>query len=124
MNDQTRTLVIVDDEPHIRAFLRSLALEVPAQVLGEGCNGKEACSLFREKKPDAIILDLNMPIMSGEEAMLEILGEFPDAKVIVLSAVADRDLVQRCLGAGAASFILKDSPIDVILDMIGDVFKT
>ena len=114
----SRTVVLADDEPHVRAYLKSLAARLSLDVVGEAANGKEAVKLARDKRPDLILLDLNMPIMSGDEALQEILAEKPSAKVIILSAVADRELVERCSELGAANFILKDSPFEDILEII------
>jgi DNA-binding NarL/FixJ family response regulator len=110
--------VLADDEPHVRAYLKSLAAKLSLDVVGEAANGAEAVRLACEKRPDLVLLDLNMPIMSGEEAMQDILAENPSARIIILSAVADRQLVERCCELGAASFILKDSPFEEILDII------
>jgi two-component system chemotaxis response regulator CheY len=115
-----QTVVLADDEPHVRAYLKSLAHRLSLEVVGEAANGLEAARLAREKRPDLVLLDLNMPIRTGEEAMQEILADNPSAKIIILSAVADRILVERCRELGATHFILKDSPFEEILEIIRD----
>ena len=122
-NDYKLRMVVADDEPHMRVYLRSLAKSISAKIVGEASNGEEAVRLFRENRPDVLLLDLNMPVKSGEEAMGEILAEFPDAKIIVLSAVADREIVGKCCDIGAVNFILKDCPFTEMVNIVKETVE-
>ena len=84
MSENLLRLVIADDEPHVRAYLRSLAGNIPAEIVGEASNGNEAAKIFAELKPDLLLLDLNMPVKSGEEALSDIISAHPEANVIML----------------------------------------
>ena len=94
--DKVRVL-IADDESHIRYVLKTVARKEGMDVVGEAGNGEEAVELFRQHKPDLLLLDVNMPLKNGDEALLDVLREFPAAKVVMLTMVADADVVQRCL---------------------------
>ncbi len=84
--------------------------------------GKEAINLFRDKRPDVIIMDLHLtPEMSGIEATKAIRREFPDARVIVLSAHKGDEEIFRALQAGAATYLLKDTLGDDLIPIIREV---
>jgi two-component system chemotaxis response regulator CheY len=103
-------VVLVDDDDNIRSLWKALAESVGCEVVAEGRDGYEAAALFRKHLPDLLLLDLNMPNRSGEEALRDVRFEFPDARVVVLTAKADSPTVIRCIQAGAAGYILKDTP--------------
>jgi two-component system chemotaxis response regulator CheY len=103
-------VLIADDEAHIRRLISKLMTSMNIKVVGEAKNGEEAVALFRKKKPHLLLLDVNMPGKTGKDALKEILDEFPDAFVIMLSSVSDRETVEDCIDIGAAHYILKDTP--------------
>ncbi|MCP3942726.1 MAG: response regulator [Desulfobacteraceae bacterium] len=115
-------ILIADDEAHIRFMLRTLMLSMNAEVVGEAKDGKEAIELFKKQSPHIMLLDINMPFKSGEEVLKEIIDEFPDAFIIMMSSVSDSETVQNCLEAGAASYILKDTPIMEMKGMISEAW--
>ena len=65
-----------------------------------------------------MLLDLNMPVMSGDEALKTLKGEFPGARIIMLSSLADRDSVEECLNMGAVNYIRKDCSFNEMTDII------
>ena len=105
-------VVIADDEPHVRVFLRFAMNNMGLEVAGEAGNGQEALEVYRKLKPDILLLDLNMPVKTGEEALKDVLAEFPDAVVIMLSSSADRESVEACAAIGATHYIRKDCPFE------------
>lgn len=111
-------VILADDEPHVRAFLRHVIKAVPGEVAAEANNGEEVVKLCREHHPDLVLLDLNMPVKSGEEALREILAESKDVRVIMLSSSADRRSVEHCAQLGAAHYIRKDCPFEEMCEII------
>jgi|ETNmetMinimDraft_26_1059896.scaffolds.fasta_scaffold203292_2 two-component system chemotaxis response regulator CheY len=123
MNETTLRVVLADDEPHVRAYLRSVIKNVPAEVVGEASNGQEAIDVYSRNRPDLLLIDLNMPIVSGQEAIAKIVASSPAAKIIVLSAVSDRMLVEECRDIGASNFILKDTDPDEIVSIVRETMR-
>lgn len=111
-------VVIADDESHVRVFLRFAANTMGLVVVGEAGNGDEAVEIYRKTKPDLILLDLNMPVKTGEVALKEIRVEFPDARVVMLSSSADRESVEECAQLGAAYYIRKDCPFEEMKEIL------
>jgi DNA-binding NarL/FixJ family response regulator len=114
MKTDSLRVVIADDEKHLRYSFRILIQKEGLNVVGEATNGQEAVELYRKLQPDLLILDINMPVKNGDEALVEVLREFPSAKVLMLTMVADAESVRRCVKAGAIHYILKDNPMDEI----------
>ena len=114
-------VVIADDERHIRYVLKSVAEKEGMSVVGEAADGQAALDLYRELKPDLLLLDVNMPVKSGDEVLVEVLKEFPGAKVVMLTMVADSDIVERCINAGALNYILKSTNTDEIRKALREI---
>lgn len=109
----------VDDHPLLREGIAALiGNQTDMQLVAEASNGREAIELFREHRPDITLMDLQMPDMSGIDAMSSIRGEFPDARIIVLTTHAGDVQVSRALKAGARSYLLKGSLRKELLDTI------
>jgi DNA-binding NarL/FixJ family response regulator len=112
-------IVAVDDHPVFRAGLISLvANETDLRIVGEAKNGREAIEQYRELRPDIMLLDLQMPIMGGVEAIVAIREEFLSARIIVLTTFSGDVLARRALTAGAQGFILKGMIRKDLLDAI------
>ena len=88
------------------------------QLIGEASNGREAVEQFRKHHPDITLMDLQMPEMSGIDAISAIRGEFPDARIIVLTTHAGDFQVSRALKAGARGYLLKGMLRQELLEMI------
>jgi DNA-binding NarL/FixJ family response regulator len=98
----------VDDHPLLREGIAALiSNQSDMELVGEAANGREAVELFRKHHPDITLMDLQMPEMSGIDAMGAIRGEFPDARIIVLTTYAGDVQVIRALKAGARAYLLK-----------------
>jgi two-component system, chemotaxis family, chemotaxis protein CheY len=111
-------VMLADDESHVRLYLKYVLNTLNINIVAEVSNGKDAVAMYREKQPDLVLMDLNMPVQTGEEALLEILADFPKAKVIILSSSADRDNVETCAGLGAANYIRKDCAFNEICEVV------
>jgi two-component system chemotaxis response regulator CheY len=93
-------------------------------VVGEARTGDEAIELYRKHRPNLLLLDVNMPIKTGDEVLEELFSTFPEAFVIVLTSVTDMESIEKCLSLGAANYIRKDTPISEIKMIIKDTWKS
>jgi DNA-binding NarL/FixJ family response regulator len=103
-------ILSVDDHPLIRQGIAGLvATEGDMNLIAQAANGREAIQQFRLHRPDITLMDLQMPEMSGLDAIIAIRGEFPEARIIVLTTYAGDVQALRALKAGARAYLLKDS---------------
>ncbi|MBZ5672809.1 MAG: response regulator transcription factor [Acidobacteriia bacterium] len=108
MPDPIRIL-IAEDHAVVRDGLAAvLKFEADMAVVGLAKNGLEAVAQFRELKPDVVLMDLAMPELNGAGAILAIRGEFPDARILVLTTYDNDESVFRALENGAKGYLLKD----------------
>jgi DNA-binding NarL/FixJ family response regulator len=115
-------ILVVDDHPVLRQGLAALVGgQTDMRIVGEGSNGREAIQQFRAHHPDVTLMDLQMPEMNGLDAMIAIRGEFPEARIIVLTTYAGDVQVLRALKAGARGYLLKNSLHKELLDTIRSV---
>ena len=109
----------VDDHPLLREGIAALiGNQSDMQLIGEASNGREAVEQFRKHHPDITLMDLQMPEMSGIDAISAIRGEFPDARIIVLTTHAGDFQVSRALKAGARGYLLKGMLRQELLETI------
>jgi len=102
-------ILTVDDHPLLRDGIAALVSgERDMQVVAESSNGREAIQKFRAHRPDITLMDLQMPEMNGLDAIVAIRGEFPDARIIVLTTYAGDVQALRALQAGASAYLLKN----------------
>lgn len=117
-------LLIADDQPLIRRGLAMmLATEVGISVIGQACDGQEAIDLALADAPDVVVMDLQMPRISGVVATREITARLPGTRVVVLTTYADDDLVFEAIRAGAHAYLLKDASEQEVLDTIRAVHR-
>ncbi|GAA2575172.1 response regulator transcription factor [Winogradskya consettensis] len=103
-------LLIADDQTSVRAGLVALLGTVPdIEVVGAAADGAEAVALTAALEPDAILMDLRMPVMDGVEATARIARTHPSVAVVVLTTYADDDSVLTALSAGARGYLTKDA---------------
>lgn len=103
----SKTLLVVDDAAIVRAKIKEVAEEIGWTVVGEAQNGKEAVEIFAQKRPFIVTLDLVMPECDGLQALREILAMDPEAKVIVISALGQKNILKDAFKLGAADFLIK-----------------
>jgi DNA-binding NarL/FixJ family response regulator len=121
MSDDSKKIRIltVDDHPILRQGISALIEdESDMALVAEAANGLEAIQQFRTHQPDITLMDLQMPEMNGLDAMIAIRGEFPDARIIVLTTYAGDVQAMRALQGGARAYLLKNSLHKELLDTI------
>ena len=101
-------ILCVDDHPVLREGIAAiLASESDMVIVAEAGNGRQAIEQFRTHRPDIALMDLQMPVMGGGEAIVEIRREFPDARIIVLTTYSGDAQADRAFKAGAYGYLLK-----------------
>ena len=112
-------ILTVDDHPILREGIASIIqAEKDMIVVGEASNGREAIEVFRSKRPDVTLMDLQMPDLNGIAAIATIRQEHPQARIIVLTTYEGDVLTRRALKAGATGYILKDMIRTELLEAI------
>ena len=112
-------VLTVDDHPLLREGISVLIdTQADMELIGEASNGREALEQFRNHRPDITLMDLQMPEVSGIDAISAIRGEFPDARIVVLTTHAGDFQVSRALKAGARAYLLKNLLHKELLDTI------
>lgn len=115
-------ILVVDDHPLLREGIARLVARQPdLTMVAEASNGREAIQQFRAYHPDVTLMDLQMPEMNGLDAIIAIRGEFPEARIIVLTTYAGDVQVLRALKAGARGYLLKNSLHKELLETIRSV---
>ncbi|MBC7644880.1 MAG: response regulator transcription factor [Thermoleophilia bacterium] len=120
---KTCRVVIVDDIPEIRYLLKMLlAIEPSCTVVGEAGNGAEAITVIEDTQPELVVLDLQMPVMDGFQALPHIRRVSPSAHIIVFSSnEVDARLEKRLANLGADRFVKKGGDPNIIVNAIRDV---
>lgn len=117
-------VLITDDHPVVRRGLTALlATKEDIEVVGEASNGKEAVQRVKELTPDVILMDLVMPELDGVQAIGQIVKEFPDARILVMTSFATDEKVFPAIKAGALGYLLKDSSPEELIDAIHQVYR-
>src|SRR5215468_4331736 len=112
-------ILTVDDHPVLREGIAAvLAAEKDMEMVAEASNGREAVEKFRALHPDIVLMDLQMPIMNGTEAITAIRQEFPHARIIVLTTYSGDAQAVRAFKAGASGYLLKNTLRKELADTI------
>jgi len=121
---ETIRVLITDDHLVVRKGLTALlATKEDIEVVGEATNGKEAIEKVKELSPDVILMDLVMPEMDGVQAIKQIVAEFPDTKILVMTSFATDDMVFPAIKSGALGYLLKDSTPEELIGAIRQVYR-
>lgn len=112
-------VLIVDDAAFMRMMLRDILSKNGFEIVGEAENGKIAVQMYEELKPDVVTMDITMPEMDGIAAVKEIKTTYPDAKVVMVSAIGQQAMVIEAIRSGAADFIVKPFQPDRVLEALG-----
>ena len=116
-------ILAVDDHPVVRRGIAAMIATQPDMTLvAEASNGREAIQQFRTHRPDIALMDLQMPEMSGLDALSAIRGEFPEARIIVLTTYAGDVQILRAVKAGAQAYLLKNTFHEELIDTIRAVY--
>lgn len=116
------SVLIVDDEPHVRTYIRLMLKQLGVSLFFEAENGRQGVEKYRETQPDLVLLDINMPVMDGLAALDAIQAADPDAVCVMLTAEATRQAVERSGKLGAVHFIRKDTPKSALQKILSDLF--
>jgi two-component system NarL family response regulator len=112
-------IMLVDDHPAFRVGMAALIeTEADLQVITQTGSGCQALDMYREHRPDVVLMDLRLPDLGGVEAIIAIRKEFPEARVIVLTTFDLDEDIFRATQSGAQSYLLKDTPEDELVATI------
>lgn len=116
-------VIVVDDHPVVRyAIARLLAKQQDIAVVGEGADGQDALALVETQKPDILVLDIEMPVMSGIEVAESMFQQASPTKIIILSNYTDRGLVEELFALGARGYVVKDDAPGHLVNAVHDVY--
>lgn len=115
----TNTL-IVDDEPHVRTFLRRVLKEPGIEQTWEAGDGEQALAGIEQHRPELVLLDVNMPLINGLEVLKRAKELDPDPAVIVVTSESSLKTVQEAVRLGASSYVLKHRPKNDVGQAVGD----
>jgi two-component system, NarL family, response regulator len=119
MSNSPIRILLADDHPIVRDGLALIIdNEADMTVIAQADNGKEAVELYQQLQPEVSLLDLRMPKMGAVDAIVAIRQADPNANIIILTTYDTDEDIYRGLRAGARSYLLKDTPVDEILDVI------
>ena len=122
-------VLLVDDQAIVRQGLKALlSLQADLQIVGEAANGREAVAMAQQllttpRAIEVVLMDIRMPVMDGVAATRELLYQYPDLKVLVLTTFEDDQLVQQAVQAGAVGYLLKDTPSEEVAQAIRAVHR-
>lgn len=117
-------LLLVDDHAILREGMCAfLATRPDVEVVGEAEDGNQAVEQARLLQPDVILMDLSMPGKNGMEAILEIMAENPQARILVLTSFSEDENVSRAIQAGALGYLMKDSTSGELIQAIHSVYQ-
>jgi DNA-binding NarL/FixJ family response regulator len=108
-------VVLVDDHPVYREGLAKLLLECGVDVIAQAGNGADALSIVEETAPDVVVMDLNMPGMSGVDVTRKLVERTPASRVLIVSVSAQEEDVTEAILAGASGYVLKDGPVEEVV---------
>lgn len=113
-----RRLLIVDDALIIREIIKDSAIDAGWKIAGEAANGQEAVERYQELRPDVVTLDLVMPEYDGLHALRGIREIDPDARIIVVSAVDQKNVLRQAFKIGATDFLVKPFDKDALIQTL------
>ncbi|TBL78648.1 response regulator [Paenibacillus thalictri] len=114
-------ILVVDDAAFMRAMLKGMLSEDGHEIIAEAGNGLEAVQAYNQHKPDLVTMDITMPEMDGVLAVKEIRKTNPEAKIIMCSAMGQKQMVVEAISAGARDFVVKPFQKDRVLESIRKV---
>ena len=116
-----KRLLVVDDAMLMRRLIRDVAAEAGWEVAGEAKNGAEAVELYRSLRPDLVTMDVVMPQMGGLEALRLIRAEDPEARIIMVTALDQKQTLMESIRDGAMDFVVKPFERDRIISLLNKV---
>ena len=116
------TALIVDDEPHVLVYLRALLKQLGVHTVWYAANGTAALEQVAAHEPDVVLLDMNIPQVTGLQLLAKFKTEHPKMPVIVVSVVSTMKMVIQARELGAEAYVLKHLPKAQLLQMLSDAF--
>lgn len=116
-------VMIADDSDAIRMVLQDILSIGGHQIVAEAQNGAEAVEMYSQANPDVLLLDLAMPKKDGLTVVKEVMSKHQDAKIILITASDNQNIINDCLNHGAKSFISKPFDFDRVLKLINELTK-
>lgn len=117
-------ILIVDDSAVMRLNLRKILMESGHEIIAEAPNGKVALNMYEKYKPDLVTMDITMPVMSGVDATGFIVSKYPDAKIVMISALNQKKMVYDALKNGARHYIIKPIDKQKVMSVLNEVLLT
>ena len=116
-------ILIADDSTVSRTVLKGILIEAGHEVVGEAPDGTAAVALYAKLKPDLVTLDITMPQKSGLDALREIIGIDPQARIVMVSALGQHSTMLNALKNGARDYVLKPFEVGKILSVLANVLE-
>ena len=117
------TILIVDDSRTSRRVLRDILERAGYEVVGEAVNGKDGYEQYGKLKPDLVTMDITMPEMDGIEALGSIKKDYPDAKVVMVTAAGQKEKMVEAVRLGASEFVSKPFVEETVLEALSHTLK-
>jgi len=116
-------ILVVDDEPHVRKYVSLIVRGLGTPTVIEATDGQDALDKYAAERPDLTLLDVNMQVMDGLQTLAAIQKINPDAVVVMLTSLANRQTIEECLQAGASGYLRKDTPRDAIAAELATIVR-
>jgi len=114
-------VIVTDDASFMRMMLKMMFKTAGYEVVAEAENGKDAIEKYQLYQPDLMTMDITMPVMDGIQAVREIVSQFPNAKILMCSAMGQQQMVMDAIKAGAKGFIVKPFQTEKVLEQVTKV---
>lgn len=114
-------ILVADDSAVVRKSLEIILKQLGHEIIAEVETGDDAYRVYSEKKPDLVTMDINMPGIDGINAVKKIIGEFPDAKIIMVSSEAHDEKVKEAIKSGAKDYVTKPFKMEALSEIIKKV---
>jgi len=116
--------LLVDDEAHVRVYLRMLLHSVGITTVWEAADGKQAVELYALHRPPVVLLDLAMPVVSGEQVFRDLQAIDPDVAVIIVTSQSSLKTVQALHQLGAIAYLLKHTPREQMVKTLNEALDS
>ncbi|MFZ5990016.1 MAG: response regulator [Bacillota bacterium] len=118
------SVLVVDDSSMARRNLKNILISAGHSIVSEATNGVQAFVEYEKYKPDLVTMDITMPILSGIESVKKIINSYPEAKIIMVSALNQRVMIFDALQNGAKHYIVKPFSYEKVIEVVDEVLQT